>query len=211
LRGRRIVWGGRARVREGLYVGALIASRFDPSIKEFYGRLVEAGKPTKVALVASMRKLLVILNAVMRERAPWRSPHTLKPLIPHNSCFLLSVYLTDKILRGTMPHFRGRSPDLAGNRSRSLGTALGTTALRDNRMLYTLHIGRCTDMRTNIVLDDELIEEAFRYADVTTKRELVDLALREFVENHRRKDMRELRGKITFHPGYDHKRLREGS
>lgn len=66
-------------------------------------------------------------------------------------------------------------------------------------------------MRTNIVLDDELIEEAFRYADVTTKRELVDLALREFVANHRRKDMRELRGKITFHPGYDHKRLRAGS
>ncbi len=66
-------------------------------------------------------------------------------------------------------------------------------------------------MRTNIVLDDELVREAFRYAGVRTKRELVDLALREFVENHRRKDMRELRGKITFHPGYDHKRLREGS
>lgn len=77
MRGRRIVWGGRARVREALYVGALIASRFDPSIKEFYGRLVEAGKPTKVALVASMRKLLVILNAPIRDRTPWRCPHAL--------------------------------------------------------------------------------------------------------------------------------------
>jgi len=65
-------------------------------------------------------------------------------------------------------------------------------------------------MRTNIVMDDELVNEAFRYANVKTKRELVDLALREFVENHRRKDVRELRGKITFHPGYDYKRLREG-
>jgi transposase len=77
LRGRRTVWGGRARVREALYMGALIASRFNPAIKEFYERLVEAGKPKKVALVACMRKLLVILNAVMRERTPWRYPHVL--------------------------------------------------------------------------------------------------------------------------------------
>ena len=65
-------------------------------------------------------------------------------------------------------------------------------------------------MRTNIVLDDELVEEAFKHSDARTKRELVDLALREFVENHRRKDIRELRGKISFHPGYDYKKLREG-
>ena len=77
LRGRRTVWGGRARVREALYMGALIASRFNPSIKEFYERLVEADKPKKVALVACMRKLLTILNAVMRERTPWRCPHAL--------------------------------------------------------------------------------------------------------------------------------------
>ncbi len=79
LRGRRTVWGGRARVREALYMGALIASRFNPAIKEFYQRLVEAGKPKKVALVACMRKLLVILNAMMRERAPWRCPYALNP------------------------------------------------------------------------------------------------------------------------------------
>lgn len=66
-------------------------------------------------------------------------------------------------------------------------------------------------MRTNIVLDDELVEEAFRHTDARTKRELVDLALREFVENHKRKDIRELRGRVTFHPGYDHKKLREGT
>jgi transposase len=79
LRGRRTVWGGRARVREALYMGALIASRFNPAIEEFYERLVEAGKPKKVALVACMRKLLMILNAVMRDRTPWRSPHALNP------------------------------------------------------------------------------------------------------------------------------------
>jgi len=79
LRGRRTAWGGRARVREALYMGALIASRFNPAIKEFYERLVEAGKPKKVALVACMRKPLIILNALMRERTPWRCPHALNP------------------------------------------------------------------------------------------------------------------------------------
>ncbi len=77
LRGRCTVWGGRARVREALYMGALIASRFNPAIKEFYERLVASGKPKKVALVACMRKLLTILNAVMRERTPWRCRHAL--------------------------------------------------------------------------------------------------------------------------------------
>jgi Arc/MetJ family transcription regulator len=65
-------------------------------------------------------------------------------------------------------------------------------------------------VRTNIVLDDELVEEAFRYSDARTKRELVDRALREFVERRKRRDVRELRGKISFHPGYDYKKLREG-
>lgn len=64
-------------------------------------------------------------------------------------------------------------------------------------------------MRTNIVLDEELVDEAFRYAEVKTKRELVDLALREFVENHRRHDVRELRGKVALDPDYDYKALRE--
>lgn len=79
LRGRRSVWGGRARVREALYMGALIASRHNLAIKGFYQRLLRAGKPKKVALVACMRKLLTILNAVMRDRTPWRCPHALNP------------------------------------------------------------------------------------------------------------------------------------
>jgi transposase len=77
FRGRRSVWGGRAKVREALYMGALIASRHNPHIKTFYERLVASGKPKKVALVACMRKLLTILNAVLRDRTPWRSPHAL--------------------------------------------------------------------------------------------------------------------------------------
>jgi transposase len=64
-------------------MGALIASRFNPTIKEFYGRLLKAGKPKKVALVACMRKLLTILNALMRERTPWRCPHALSPSSGH--------------------------------------------------------------------------------------------------------------------------------
>jgi len=80
FRGRRAIWGGRARVREALYMGALVATRHNPTIKSFYERLLSAGKPSKkVALVACMRKLLVILNAVMRDRTPWRCPHVLNP------------------------------------------------------------------------------------------------------------------------------------
>lgn len=65
-------------------------------------------------------------------------------------------------------------------------------------------------MRTNIVLDPELVAEAFSFVDVKTKRELVDLALREFVEHRKRKDMRDLRGKIHLADDYDYKSLREG-
>ena len=65
-------------------------------------------------------------------------------------------------------------------------------------------------MRTNIVLDPDLIAEAFQFTTVMTKRELVDLALREFVANHKRRDMRDLRGQIRFAEGYDYKALREG-
>lgn len=66
LRGRRLVWGGRAPVRAVLYMGALVATRWNPVIRAFYLRLRAAGKPAKVALVACMRKLLIILNAMAR-------------------------------------------------------------------------------------------------------------------------------------------------
>jgi transposase len=79
LRGRRSVWGGRAEVRSALYMGALVAARRNPVVKEFYERLLAAGKPKKVALVACMRKLLSILNAVLKHRTPWRSPAYLSP------------------------------------------------------------------------------------------------------------------------------------
>ena len=77
LRGKRTVWGGRARVRGALYMGALVASRFNPIIRVFYQRLLAAGKPKKLALVACMRKLLTILNAMLKHRSPW------SPLSPH--------------------------------------------------------------------------------------------------------------------------------
>jgi transposase len=70
-RGRRIVWGGRARVRSALYMATLVASRFNPIITAFYRRLCAAGKPKKVALIACMHKLLTILNAIIRQGTPW--------------------------------------------------------------------------------------------------------------------------------------------
>ena len=65
-RDRRIVWGGRARVRCALSMATLVASRFNPTIAAFYRRLCAAGKPKKVALTACMHKLLTILNAIVR-------------------------------------------------------------------------------------------------------------------------------------------------
>lgn len=73
-RGHRRVAGGRAPVRAALYMGALVASRYNPIIRAFYQRLVAAGKPKKVALTACMHKLLTILNAMVRSNTVWRSP-----------------------------------------------------------------------------------------------------------------------------------------
>ena len=71
MRGRRVIWGGRARVRATLYMATLSATRFNPVIRAFYERLVEAGKPKKVAITACMRKLLTILNVMMRDGTAW--------------------------------------------------------------------------------------------------------------------------------------------
>jgi transposase len=71
-RGRRFVQGGRASVRAVLYMAALVASRRNPVIAAFYQRLVAAGKPKQLALVACMRKLLTMLNAMVRSGSPWR-------------------------------------------------------------------------------------------------------------------------------------------
>ena len=71
LRGRRSVWGGRSQIRAVLYMAALVASRRNPTIRALYERLCAAGKPKKVALVAAMRKLLVILNSMLRTRTKW--------------------------------------------------------------------------------------------------------------------------------------------
>jgi transposase len=70
-RGQRKIQGGRPAVRQALYMAALVASRHNPVIREFYQRLRLAGKPPKVALTACMRKFLVILNAMLKNRTYW--------------------------------------------------------------------------------------------------------------------------------------------
>lgn len=72
LRGQRVVWGGRHAVRKALYMATVSAIRSNPPIRDFYQRLKSNGKPSKVALTASMRKLLVMLNAMLRDETPWR-------------------------------------------------------------------------------------------------------------------------------------------
>ena len=74
LRGKRTVWGGRARVRTALYMGAMVASRFNPVIRNFYQRLLSDGKPKKLALTACMRKLLTILNSMLKHGTSWNHP-----------------------------------------------------------------------------------------------------------------------------------------
>lgn len=71
FKGKRCCWGGRADVRAVLYMATLSAKRFNPPIRIFYERLIGAGKPKKVALTACMRKLLGILNAIVRDRTQW--------------------------------------------------------------------------------------------------------------------------------------------
>jgi transposase len=80
-KGQRAIRGGRPDVRKVLYMATLAATRFNPVIKEFYQRLVKAGKKKKVALVACMRKLLTILNAILRDRKPW-NPTGACPAVP---------------------------------------------------------------------------------------------------------------------------------
>lgn len=71
LRGARTCWGGRAHIRTALWMPTLVAVKHNPVLREFYERLLRAGKPKKVALTACMRKLLTILNAMIRHRTPW--------------------------------------------------------------------------------------------------------------------------------------------
>ena len=72
MRGKRHVWGGRSRVRAVWYMGTLAATRFNPVIRDCYQRRLAAGKPQKLALVAGMRKRLVILNAMLQQRSSGR-------------------------------------------------------------------------------------------------------------------------------------------
>jgi transposase len=81
MHGKRAIWGGRACVRNALYMAALSASRHNPVIQEFYNRLIKAGKLHKVALVACMRKLLTILNAILRSGKPFQ-PKLIEPKAP---------------------------------------------------------------------------------------------------------------------------------
>lgn len=73
-RGRRCIGGGRSDVRSLLYMPTLCAVRSNPRLKQFYEHLLAQGKPAKVALVAAMRKLLVTLNAMIRDNKPWKIP-----------------------------------------------------------------------------------------------------------------------------------------
>ncbi|NJU29828.1 IS110 family transposase [Escherichia coli] len=73
MRGKRTTFGGRAGVRATLNMAALVATQFNPAIKLFYQRLLAAGKPKKLALVACMRKLITILNTMLRKGEEWNA------------------------------------------------------------------------------------------------------------------------------------------
>ena len=76
MRGKRMVWGGRAPVRAVLYMAALVGIKHNPVLRVFYQRLRGAGKPFKVAVTACMRKLLTILNAMLHQNRRWDPQHS---------------------------------------------------------------------------------------------------------------------------------------
>jgi transposase len=78
LKGRRSIWGGRASVRKSLYMAALVATRHNSVIRDFYKRLTAKGKVFKVALVACMRKLLTILNSMIKHKTSWSKTFSLQ-------------------------------------------------------------------------------------------------------------------------------------
>ncbi|WP_375340891.1 IS110 family transposase [Candidatus Dehalogenimonas loeffleri] len=80
MRGKRSIWGGRSSVRAAVYMAAFSAVRWNPLLREFYQRLVDSGKRRKVALVACMRKLLCILNAMLKNRTVWNA-QIIHPLV----------------------------------------------------------------------------------------------------------------------------------
>lgn len=82
LRGHRFIQGGRQSVRRALYMGALVATKHNPVIRDFYERLLAAGKPKKLALVACMRKLLTILNTMVRTGERWAATYRSPALVP---------------------------------------------------------------------------------------------------------------------------------
>jgi transposase len=86
FRGKRRVWGGRAPVRSALYMSILSATKWNPVIRVFYLRLRAQGKPPKVAMVACMRKLLTILNAMIRDGSEWDPSVPLEQLRLQHSC-----------------------------------------------------------------------------------------------------------------------------
>jgi transposase len=86
FRGKRMIWGGRATVRTALYLSVWSAARWNPVIRPFYNRLRANGKPPKVAQVASMRKLLTILNAMVRDGRTWDPSLPLNQLRLQHSC-----------------------------------------------------------------------------------------------------------------------------
>jgi len=71
-RGKSFIGGGRSNVRRVLFMGAMVAARYNPELKQFRDRLVDAGKPKLVAIIAVARKLLTILNAILRDKTPWQ-------------------------------------------------------------------------------------------------------------------------------------------
>lgn len=86
MRGKRMIWGGRSSVRTALFLSTWSASKWNPVIRVFYQRLRANGKPPKVAMVACMRKLLVILNAMLRDGREWDPQIPLDQLRLQHSC-----------------------------------------------------------------------------------------------------------------------------
>ena len=86
MRGKRAIYGGRRSVRHGLYMAALVAARHNPILRSFYLRLRAGGKPAKVALTATMRKLLIVLNSTLKQETGSKLCLNLRQLLTAGCC-----------------------------------------------------------------------------------------------------------------------------
>ena len=140
MKGRRVVWSGRASIRSVLYMATLSAIRYNKPIKIFYQRLVANGKLKKEALVACMRKLLVILNAMLKKGSEW-DPDYVKSILFLAHLFLadiMPVATSSAVSRGMEKRTKNSIQETAPSRSSTSALTISRPIFLQNRCSFAV-------------------------------------------------------------------------